>query len=374
MNIKSFASKYLAVLLFALYISPAVCRMQPVVKDGRYYYSQNDNYKHIDLKKALSFLGRKMLSPEQWKKVIVSWFYSSNNEQPVLDESHIQMPEPMQSIPPTQSVEPLITWIGHASFLIQVNGFNILTDPIFGDVKAGPFTITKRAMQPGIKLEDLPRIDAIVISHNHSDHTDTRSLQEIQKKYDPVVYVPEGDRQLFESFGFTRVVENTWWDSNDLSKDNQTMKFTFLPAYHWSIRFSLGSYRKSLWGSWMMTCNDINIYFAGDSAYGEHFKEIAQDFPSIDVAVMPIGPTDEKTNRHKHAHCHVDAKEAIDAFIDLDADCFIPMHYGTFFISKETKQLPISQLHEYWEQRGESLEHKRLIFARCGQQYEVGLS
>jgi L-ascorbate metabolism protein UlaG (beta-lactamase superfamily) len=345
--------------------------MQPDIRNGRYYYSPEDTYQHINLKGALFFLVNHSISPHRWVKGIVSLFHSSDKDQKELDAN--QLLNPTQMVPAAESIQPKIVWIGHASFLIQVNGFNILTDPIFGDVKAGPFTITRRGIKPGIEFKDLPHIDAIVISHNHPDHTDTSALKALGKKYDPVVYVPEGNKAFFESLGFSHVVENTWWEHNQLAKNDRTITITCLPARHWSIRFSLSSYRKSLWTSWMISTNNKNIYFAGDTGYGPHFKEIATVFPSIDAAMMPIGPTDEREGENKHKEYHVDAREAVDAFIDLNARCFIPMHYGTFF-GKDHLAFPIKVLNDSWKKQP-ALANKTLLVARCGQEYDlVGIS
>jgi L-ascorbate metabolism protein UlaG (beta-lactamase superfamily) len=159
-----------------------------------------------------------------------------------------------------------------------------------------------------------------------------------------------------------------WWDEHTINRDGRVLKITFLPALHWSARFSLASYRASLWGSWMIESNNFFCYFAGDTAYGPHFKEIAHYFPKIDVALMPIGPTYEQGG--KKSHSHVNAQEAIDAFVELKAQCFVPMHYGTVFVSKDMLINPLQQMQAYWKEQP-LCSDKQLLHARCGQLYAI---
>jgi L-ascorbate metabolism protein UlaG (beta-lactamase superfamily) len=291
-------------------------------------------------------------------------FYSSE-----IKSDPVALLNPTTCIPDATSKQLKITWTGHSMFLIQINDFNILTDPIMHDVMVGPLVLTKRGMAAGIRFEDLPRIDAILISHDHSDHMDTNTLTALNEKYKPMILVPTGNGHHVKAMGFAdeRIIERNWWEDYTLQQDDRSMTITCLPAFHWSARFSLSSYREALWSGWMISADNKNIYFAGDTAYGPHFKQIAQKFPSIDVALMPIGPTHEGENKHKHSH--VDAPEAVQAFIDLGARIFIPMHYGTFFIGKETVEHPVRRLHESWQQA--QLDQSALLFARCGVQYDI---
>lgn len=262
----------------------------------------------------------------------------------------------VNSKPTLKSIEPIVTWIGHSSFLIQIGKINILTDPNFEKSAAFVF---KRNFKPAINLVDLPKIDFILISHNHNDHMDFKSLKFLKKDC-PVVLVPVGDKNRLLKLGFTNVIEKEWWQEE---KGFDQIKFTFLPSIHWSGR-NLWDINRSLWGSWMIDFEGFKIYFAGDSAYAGHFTDIANKFDSIDLAILPIGP--EKPRDHVQA-VHIGVEQAIQAFIDLKAKNFIPMHWGTFRYGADKFYEPIEKLRMHWGQNKDFLENKILHIPKFGQ-------
>jgi len=266
------------------------------------------------------------------------------------------------------SIDPVITWIGHASFLIQVGGFNILVDPIFGDL----LYVYKRMLPPGIPLEKLPPIDFILISHNHPDHMDPHSLRTIKERNPNVtVLVPSGDKKWFDKQGFIDVHEHSWWEKHSAALTHDGSKkitFSFLPAAHWSQQ---GFFDKntSLWGSWMIECLGQKIYFAGDSYYAPHFSEIAQQFPTIDVALLPVGPCEP---RGWLEDFHLDGKEAGKAFLDLGAKKFVPMHWGTFAFGVEHFDAPVKMIQQWWKEHEAQLGGKQLCCVKVGEAVAFG--
>ena len=251
-----------------------------------------------------------------------------------------------------RSDELRITWLGHATFLIQVAGLNLLTDPVFYEIAP----VTPRYVDAPIQPSDLPPIDAVLISHNHRDHTDTKSLRALLK-HQPHVFVPQGDRGWFLECGFKHVTQASWWESFTL----EGMILTFLPANHWSGRHLL-DINLSLWGSWLINADGKKIYFAGDTAYDEHFKAIHQAFGNIEVALMPIGPNEPYTMRETHVSAH----EAVQAFIDLGGRHFVPMHWGTFKFGTDAFMDPYRLLLEAWTEHLDKLEDRVLHTLKHG--------
>lgn len=255
-----------------------------------------------------------------------------------------------------------ITWIGHSTFLIQINGINILTDPIFNNLPLFP-----RLLPPGIKLQSLPKIDFVLISHNHRDHMDAHTLKYLRDNHKSKYLVPLGDKAWFDGKGFENVHELYWWDHIKFAKVryDKDIEFVFLPAAHWSQR-GLFDYNKSLWGSWMIKINNRNIYFGGDSSYSSHYQSIAYEFSNIDIALMPIGPCEPSQWMR---YSHMNSEEAGQAFLDLRAKKFIPMHWGTYFFGIDGINLPIDRLVEWW--KAKNLHPNDLHLLKVGQRKTI---
>jgi len=268
--------------------------------------------------------------------------------------------EPQPCIPSSHDNRSVITWIGHATFVINVAGLNIITDPVFGNVSG----VISRLVPPGIHVADLPTIDVILISHNHYDHMDERSLCYLRDRNPHVrVFVPYGDKAWFTRRGFTNVQEYAWWESETMLRGDQSVRCTFLPAYHWSQR-GVFDRNQTLWGSWMIEGPYTRIYFAGDTAYGPHFRNIAHFFPHIDVALMPIAPTEPRWWMSKS---HILPEQSVDAFLELHARHFIPMHWGTFWFGVEMPLQGLWDLYAAWREHAHRLHRKELNVLRFGQ-------
>lgn len=218
----------------------------------------------------------------------------------------------------------LITPVGHATFLIQLDGINILTDPIWSE-RASPvaFTGPRRVHAPGMLLKDLPPLDAILISHNHYDHLDIPTLRRIAKIQAPQVVTSLGNKPLLTKTGLTAVTELDWWEAAVLPGG---MRITCVPAQHFSGR-GMRDTCKTLWAGFVLESAGGAVYFAGDTGYAGHFQEINKRFGPIRLALLPIGAYKPEWFMWPG---HMGPKSALKAHGDLQAQTSIAMHFGVF--------------------------------------------
>ena len=232
-----------------------------------------------------------------------------------------------------------LTWIGHASFLIQIDGINILTDPHLTK-RASPvvFAGPSRTTPPGLDINDLPEIDVIVISHNHYDHLDYQTILNISRKQitnQPLILVPLKLKKLVESFGARNVKELGWWDTTNF----KNLNIHAVPVQHWSNR-SFNT-NKTLWCGWVFENKNFKCIFVGDTGYSKDFATIQQRFGHMDLSLIPIGAYAPRWFMKYH-HCNVD--EAIQIHKDLKSKKSIAMHWGTFQLTDEPMDEPIKLL------------------------------
>ena len=267
----------------------------------------------------------------------------------------LYIPQIKQDIKEGQIV---ITFVNHATVLIQFNGFTILTDPIWSK-RASPFSWIgpKRRQDPGVRLEELPPIDLILISHNHYDHLDIPTLKKLYKKPIPHIVVPLGNQAILKRKGISST-ELDWWES--LSVSSKT-KIIFTPSQHFSSR-GLFDRNKSLWGGYMIEHENIRIYFGGDTAYASHFKEIRKKLGAPDISFLPIGAYEP---RWFMKNVHMNPKEAVKAHLDLQTKLSIGIHFGTFALTQESPDKAIIDLKK--AKKNESVSNDSFITLGHGQ-------
>jgi L-ascorbate metabolism protein UlaG (beta-lactamase superfamily) len=235
-----------------------------------------------------------------------------------------------------------VTWIGHASFLIQTHEVNLLVDPIWSKW----LKVIKRLKKPGFEIHHLPEIDFVLVTHAHFDHLDRRTLRKVAAGQ-PIV-VPIGVGNLVHDLGFQIVHELDYWQSLQLGPINVSLT----PCYHWGARFLADLHRG--FGGFAIKLEGRTIFHCGDSAFFPGFREIGEHY-DIDIALLPIGAYDPPTGRE----VHMNPEEAVRTFIELRAKILVPMHYGTFRLGYEPLHEPLERLVKSAREHG--IENKVLV-------------
>jgi L-ascorbate metabolism protein UlaG (beta-lactamase superfamily) len=251
------------------------------------------------------------------------------------------------SAPPARVDRGLrITFVNHSTFLIQVDGMNILTDPIWSD-RAGPLSFigAKRIRAPGLDFDELPFVDLVLVSHNHYDHMDMPTLKRLEEKFSPLVVTGSRNKNFLEKHGLSRVEELEWWEGASLPNRK---KLFFVPAEHFSGR-SPWNINKSLWGGFVIESSLGHIYFAGDTGFGKFFEQIHGRFPDIRLALLPIGAYEP---RWFMGPIHLNPEDAVQAHKILKPKHSVGIHFGTFQLSDEGINAPFQQLEAALKEHG----------------------
>ena len=259
--------------------------------------------------------------------------------------------EPLIAHPYAARAELRTTWVGHASFLLQIHGVNVLTDPVWSErVSPVQWAGPRRFSPPGIPWADLPPIDVVLLSHDHYDHLDANTVFRLAQRFPNACWItPLGYTSLLRPLGVREVKELDWWQEATLRTVNSEVRVTAAPAQHWTRR--LGSKPNArLWCSFVVQGDSGSIYFGGDSGYCPVFEEIGARFAPFDHVLLPIGAYEP---RWFMKPAHMNPEEAVEAYRALGGTGrFIGMHWGTFRLTDEPPLEPPIRLAQAWRAAG----------------------
>tara|TARA_Y100000780_G_scaffold232562_1_gene266379 strand:+ start:94493 stop:95590 length:1098 start_codon:yes stop_codon:yes gene_type:complete len=347
--------KFLGVLII-LFIAISYFLLRP-----RFGYYPQKRYLtqslHYNIDKSIFENRRKKIIEEMTKKNmnfknILSFFKARENAIPLNKMPEVKI-DPKILLSKNKS-DINLSWLGHSSFLLSLNKKMILVDPVFSNAASPiPFMI-KRFQAPVIALEELPKIDYIVISHDHYDHLDMETIKFFSEHKHIKFLVPLGVGAHLEGWGVPRkqIIERDWWESYQ----SEDIDFIAAPAQHFSGR-GLFDRNATQWASWIIKSSEKSIYFSGDSGYDIHFKEIGSRFGPFDLALVETGQYNQNWRE-----VHMLPEESIKAFKDLRADKFIPVHWGMFVLSYHSWNEPPEKLFELYDG-----DHKDIIVPRIGE-------
>lgn len=243
--------------------------------------------------------------------------------------------------PPPRATCDQAIWIGHASVLLQIDGFNLVTDPVYAR-RVGPLPGLglgcRRRHPPGVAWSDLPPIDAVLVSHDHYDHLDRATLGRLIARDDPLIVAGCGVDHTLKRFGARRRITLDWWQQTPLGETG--LRITAVPAQHWAGR-GLHDRNRTLWLGFWISGRHKQIYFAGDTGYGPHFRMIRERLGAPDLALLPIGSYEPRALMRAQ---HMNPTEAVKAHQDLGARRSMGIHFATFRLTDEDRDRPVQDL------------------------------
>ena len=246
--------------------------------------------------------------------------------------------------------EIVVTFINHSSFLIQTMGLNILTDPVWSR-RAGPnsFSGPERMRPPGIRFEDLPEINVILLTHNHYDHLDVEAEKRLVNKFEPVIYCPLGVGQYLKKKGINNFIEMDWWHETEF---NEHLSILCTPAQHFSGRGTFDRNR-TLWSGFALRTVQGSIYYSGDTGYGDFFKAIAEKISPVRLSFLPIGAFKPSWFM---SPIHTSPADALKIHREIGSSISIGMHFGTFPLADDGQDDPVNELRKLKLEGGYSEE------------------
>ncbi len=270
---------------------------------------------------------------------------------------------PVATVKPVARVDSdiKITFVGHSTFLIQTEKLNLLTDPVWSK-RVSPFSWAgpSRAHPPGIKMEDLPQIDVVLVSHNHYDHLDIETLKIVEDRSSPLILTGFGNEAFLKSEGIKRVVQMKWWEETEA----EDFRFTYVPSQHFSGRW-LDDRNETLWGGFVMhTPGGKKIYFGGDSGYGPFVQDIHAKVGAVDLALIPIGAYEP---RAFFKEMHNNPEDAVFTHLDLQAKLSVACHFGTFQLTAEAIDAPPRDLKAALAKH--NVAEKEFLVPKVGHEY-----
>lgn len=251
---------------------------------------------------------------------------------------HVPPPRRVQLPARVAAGEVAVTFIGHATFLLRFDGLTILTDPIFANY-AGPFGRLgpKRARPPALRLDELPPIDVVLVTHNHYDHLDLATLRWLARAHRPKILTSLGNQAWLAARGVANVREFDWWQSDDVAPG---LRVTATPAQHFAARAPWDRCR-TLWNGFLLHTPAGTVFFGGDSGWAPHFAAIREKFGAPDLAFLPVGAYEP---RWFMTPVHMNPDEAVRAHRALGAKRSVGMHFGTFQLTNEGLDAPLQAL------------------------------
>lgn len=256
---------------------------------------------------------------------------------------HFPVEQPAHEWLAGNGAESTLTWIGHVTFLFQHRGLNVLTDPVFGE-RASPLSFAgpRRYTPPALHVDQLPRIDVVLLSHNHYDHLDRDAVRHIARRNDGHTrwLVPLGMADWFRREGIDNVSELDWWDESTPVAGRDDARAWFVPAQHFSGR-GVNDRNATLWGGWVLEVDGFRLYFAGDTGYGQDFADIGAVFGGFDLSLIPIGAYEPQWFMKA---VHVNPEDAVRIHRDVRSRLSVGMHWGTFILTDEPVDEPPHRL------------------------------